>query len=370
MGYQKAVDALYETVFEPGSWSTAAVECARLVNGSTLFVQVVNPATGYVNVVSGHGLESLGIPAYEAHYYKLDVWRHGLLASPRDRVHLYPEVVAQSDYENSEVFNDWVKPVVGFDIYWGLGGVFDLGDGLVGALASHRSRRQGEMSETDRAVFQRLLPHVRRVIKLRRLAEAREAHANSLEALCDETSPPALLADENGRLVYANSRATTLLKRADGLKLRADSMIEARLPNETALLHREIAAACRLGTAEEADLRSPLRISQAGSTRPLVVTVSPVPLELFSQTSPRALVFIEDIWSTSAPPAEKIMFAFGLTVSEARLVASLSEGLALRDAALRNGIAYNTARAHLRNVLAKAGVTRQSELMLHVARLR
>ena len=369
MRYQKAVDALYETVFQPERWRDTATECATLVNGTTFFLQVANPLTRDVEVVAGHGLESLGLAAYETHYHKIDIWRDGLLRAAKDRIHLYPELVDQAEFEGSEIFGDWVKPVVGNEVFWGLGGCLRLPDGRISFLASHRSRRQGEMSEEERAVFQRLVPHVRRVLNLRRLVEEQSLRGKGLEAICDSASPAAVLVDSGGRLVYANKRATDIFKRNDGLKLRADWSIEARLKTETEMLRRQVATACQKELHLAAET-APLRITQSDVTKPLIVTVAPVPSDFFSLAFARAVIFIEDVWTVYSPSAEKIMLAFGLTPSEASLVASLSEGLALREAAAQIGIAYNTARAHLRNILAKAGVARQSELLLRVARLR
>src|SRR3954470_13043104 len=108
MAYQEAVDALYETVFQPDRWRDTAVQCAELVNGATFFLQVVDSATREVEGVAGHGLESLGLAAYEAHYHKIDIWRDGLLRAAKDRIHLYPEIVDQAKFEGSEIFDDWV----------------------------------------------------------------------------------------------------------------------------------------------------------------------------------------------------------------------------------------------------------------------
>ncbi len=59
--------------------------------------------------------------------------------------------------------------------------------------------------------------------------------------------------------------------------------------------------------------------------------------------------------------------AFGLTATEARLLAVIVEGRDTVLAAKRLGIAPTTARTHLQNVFAKTGTTRQSELVHFVA---
>ncbi len=371
MEYQKAIDALYDTVFEPENWRNTAIECAKLVNGATLFLLVADTRTGEVNVVAGHGLECLGLPAYESYYHKVDIWAQGLQHSAHGRIHLYHEIVDQARYENSEVFADWVKPGAGYDVFWGVGGALPLWDERhIAFLASHRSRRQGEMNAADRAALQALVPHVQRVLQLRRFVESHEARSSGLEAMCDASGVATLLVDEHGRVAHANRPAVELLRRNDGVRLRRDGVLVAAIASEDQCLHRQIAAACGVATMRAKDFDGPLRITRHDGTRPLIVSVGPVPTERFSMAGRRAIVFVEDVWATHPASAEKIALVFGVTPAEARLVAALSEGRTLMDAVHRLGISYNTGRAQLRSVLSKTGIRRQSELMLHTARLR
>jgi DNA-binding CsgD family transcriptional regulator len=54
---------------------------------------------------------------------------------------------------------------------------------------------------------------------------------------------------------------------------------------------------------------------------------------------------------------------YGLTPTESRLADLLLEGLDVRGAAQRLGITIETARFHLKRVLAKTDTRRQTELM-------
>jgi DNA-binding CsgD family transcriptional regulator len=54
---------------------------------------------------------------------------------------------------------------------------------------------------------------------------------------------------------------------------------------------------------------------------------------------------------------------FDLTPAEASLALALADGLTLDQAAERLKIRKNTARAHLRAIFAKIGVTRQTTLV-------
>jgi DNA-binding CsgD family transcriptional regulator len=59
----------------------------------------------------------------------------------------------------------------------------------------------------------------------------------------------------------------------------------------------------------------------------------------------------------------------GLTLGEARVAALIGAGLPPREAAGRPGISQETARTALKHVFAKAGVSRQGELVALLARL-
>lgn len=54
---------------------------------------------------------------------------------------------------------------------------------------------------------------------------------------------------------------------------------------------------------------------------------------------------------------------FGLSPAELRLTAALATGTALREAALRLGISYETARSQLKSVFSKTQTRRQVELV-------
>lgn len=58
---------------------------------------------------------------------------------------------------------------------------------------------------------------------------------------------------------------------------------------------------------------------------------------------------------------------YGLTPTENRLLHCLLEGLALKDAAFRLGVARTTARTHLQRIFDKTGVRRQTDLQRVIA---
>ena len=64
------------------------------------------------------------------------------------------------------------------------------------------------------------------------------------------------------------------------------------------------------------------------------------------------------------PEAAMLAQLFGLTVTEAALMAAIASGERLHQCATRRGVSLATVRAQLRNVFVKTGAGTQADLML------
>jgi DNA-binding CsgD family transcriptional regulator len=74
-------------------------------------------------------------------------------------------------------------------------------------------------------------------------------------------------------------------------------------------------------------------------------------------------LFIRDAERKSEASREMVRRLFDLTPAEASLALALANGLSLDEAAETLNIRKNTARAHLRSIFSKIGVTRQTTLV-------
>jgi DNA-binding CsgD family transcriptional regulator len=67
--------------------------------------------------------------------------------------------------------------------------------------------------------------------------------------------------------------------------------------------------------------------------------------------------------NTIDPSAETVQRLFAITAAEARLTLQLLQGRTLAQASEKLGISVETARTHLKHVLAKTGTRRQADLV-------
>jgi DNA-binding CsgD family transcriptional regulator len=76
-----------------------------------------------------------------------------------------------------------------------------------------------------------------------------------------------------------------------------------------------------------------------------------------------ALVQFSDPFAIPRSRSAVLRALYGLTPTESRLADLLLQGLEVRDAAERMTTTLETARFHLKRVMAKTGTRRQTELM-------
>src|SRR5688572_23798028 len=91
------ISTIYDAVFEPARWNIVAKAFADQVGGASCFILHADSAGATVDVLSGYGLEAAGVPSYEEHYHRLDIWKSALVADRSGDLLLYHQAVPQPD---------------------------------------------------------------------------------------------------------------------------------------------------------------------------------------------------------------------------------------------------------------------------------
>jgi DNA-binding CsgD family transcriptional regulator len=97
----------------------------------------------------------------------------------------------------------------------------------------------------------------------------------------------------------------------------------------------------------------------------LVAFVTPLrlfPTPSFEEGSAIAALFVTDPDEAVHADADALRAVWGLTRAEAKIAAALASGHSLRDVADERGITLNTARWHLKHILAKTETRTQAGL--------
>lgn len=215
-----------------------------------------------------------------------------------------------------------------------------------------------------------LLPHLQQVLRLRERLRAQQHEIQRLHAALDTLADGLLLVDADLRLRHHNAAAEAWLGSDAGLKLRHGCvrLVDARLQ---ARLEALVQAAQDPASALAASAAR-LLLPRSASRQPLQLSV--LPLEAARQwgaSSHIGLPVTRDgvVLQLHAPIMQAVvedmalMQGYGLTRREAELATWLRAGRCLADAAQTMRITAGTARQYLKQVFAKTGARRQSELV-------
>ena len=238
-------------------------------------------------------------------------------------------------------------------------------DGLQARLRFSRRRDEAPFSTRDREMLALITPHLRQAIgiysRLNHMASERDIYAGAV----DQLSVATIILDEKGRLLNTNAMATALLRKADGVSLRGKQLhVEGHSANRE--LQAALDSVIRAQQAGETSVVKALRVVRPGGRPALGLVIRPVPVSEWSegQAGPSAAVFISDPEQRESASGHTLGELFSLTPAEARVAILLARGLSLAEVAKAQNISPHTARAQLKSIFAKTGVSRQAELCL------
>lgn len=231
-----------------------------------------------------------------------------------------------------------------------------------------RARDSDPFVKEEAHLISLLAPHFARSLELRsRLTQSEMVNQIYADAM-DRLAVGGLVLDENGKIIVMNSIASDLLGRRDGLSM-VNGTVRATSTHDDRALQSLIRAALNAEVvAAEGGERlhaQALSITRPSGARDLGLVVNGIRLgnKISDRWRSGVTIFIRDPESAVRADPAILKQLFGFTQAESALATQLSKGESLEEAAAELNIRYNTARAHLRSMFAKTGVTRQAELV-------
>lgn len=237
-------------------------------------------------------------------------------------------------------------------------------DGTRYSLFVFRELAASGFDAEEASVCEILVSQLRRGMELSARLGATEIERALYSTVMDRLSVGVVMLDPNGRIVKCSASAEAALAARDGLQVQA-----GRLRATSAREDRELQQAIKAAAQSVVDGETPqgrgLSLTRPSGNRNVGVIVQPIPAgrRVGFATSATVAVYIRDPEANSEVESELVRQLFDLTPAEAAVARRLTAGLSLEDAASSLDISRNTARAHLRSIFSKSGITRQTELV-------
>lgn len=368
--YDRLIGLIYQGALEQQPWQSALPALREALDAQVVSLVLRPPSDHDQGVIlnslrpdRGEAASALADPsdwevsAYREQFFALDPF----VNLPLDSVVALEDILPDKELMRSDYYLHYLQPI---DLFRILGVDTAEPDGMLARLRFSRRRSEARFTRRDRKLLELITPHLRQAIriyaKLNRMTSERDVYAGAVSQLSVAT----IILDEQGRVLNTNAVARALLEQGDALSLRGERLhIEGRDINKE--LQQALANIIMAQQSGKASVVRALRVPRPAGGSDLGLVIRPVPTSQWSegQSSPCAAVFISDP-DLQQPASQQILGdLFELTPAEANLAILLARGLSLAEVSNAQNISQHTARAQLKSIFAKTGVSRQAELV-------
>lgn len=353
------IGQVYDAALDETLWPDFLERVADVVSGSSAHLFLQDMRTNAVPFMVTVRTDPHYVRLYETYYASVNPWIAPLARIPQGVAIASHRVMTQQVLTKTEFYSDYLRPR---DIGYAIGGMAMKNEAMISVLSIYRPDRAGGFSDRELTVSQSLLPHLRRALQIRdRLANSSIQQSAALDAL-ERIATATLIVSRDGRILYANSQAQSLLR--DGDAIRAVGGRLATIDRGTAdRLTRAIGGV--VDTAAERGGFSGGGFAIPREDRlPLTLLVAPFrpARNGFGASAPAAILFIRDPEQPTLPSLT-LQGIFGFTPAEAAVASALADGKSVEDIAALHGVSLNTVRTHLKTIFAKTGTNRQAQLV-------
>ncbi|WP_431024945.1 helix-turn-helix transcriptional regulator [Halomonas sp. H5] len=352
------VGQIYDGSLEEVPWKRALTSIHQRLEAKhvTLIIRPTTPEDNGLHVDIG-GAAQESVNAYYSQYYMMDPF----LGGSTEHMLAIDDIMDRPSWEGSPYYQQFLRHM---DIYHLMSAEMQLPDGESCRLVITRSHAAAPFSADDKAFCNTLLPHLRRALFMRSRVGCSNIIGKLYSGAVDSLMIATIIIDEHGKVMQCNQVADELLESRSGLRL-LKGRLEAEFGPENRQLQKLIKEAIAKSTSRDPHMAEAMSIMQSTGGEALGAVIQSIPISEWSEggVRPAVALFLRNPERSARAPQDVIRQLYGLTPSETALAAQLVDGFTLEETAENLGIKRNTARAHLRSIFSKTGVTRQTELV-------
>ena len=358
---QVLLDAIYEAPLTEPVWNDClkSLRQALQADGVILMLRPPNELERGVIIADGiPGLDGeIGDNPYSEQFYSIDPF----VNIPDNTTVTLDEHLDMTSLLDSEFYKLSMEP---FDIYHIAGIELSSGEDIDASLRLTRKRGRDSFNKDERALLNSLIPHLKRALRIHGRLESMSSEKELYAQAVSQLSVATFFLNDKQQLVDSNPMAQRLLGASRGISLNAGKLALQR-PVDNQKLRSAIEAALDARARGDNVFAQAMPVYDNSGDCQLGLTVRPLAVKRHREHDDEAVVaiFVSDAAATIEAPHSSLTQLFGLTPAESRLATALANGLSLDDASASLHISRNTARAHLRSIFSKTGVSQQTQLV-------
>ena len=352
------IDAIYERGFDHQDWNKVLEKLCHLLHANSAGLFFINFRQETFRILGEHGFPESFISSYQLGLGAEDKTATVMMALPEGAAHSAIDHKI-SEREHPFFYEKFLLPHnVG---YVGALNICNNERYFVG-IGIHRGMDQTQFNDDELSYLKRLYPHFRRVFGFSDILEQLKEKEDVFMSALSRIPIGVIIINSELEITYHNELAGALSKKDLGLKiennhLKLDTLSDQHLLKSSIieLLNHEI-------THKTLQIKSDFQISPL-TLMARNVESSAKPIK-FHQN--QIILYISYPELCSFSNADSLQAVYKLTVAEAHLALSLTNGLTLQNIAEDKNISVQTVRSQLKSVFNKMNVNSQSELVRHI----
>ena len=359
-----AIDKIYDVALEPTQWKDLLRHIGELVGAPQASLMLLGRTHDTMTDV-GYGRNEAAMALFNTRFRGEDRWLEPALKRGPGVVLTGQELCPTGTFEKTAYYQECMKPG---EVYDCLAVMLESDREFNAAVSFHRPDFLSPFGIAEKKVLSLLVPHLKRLVRIHRQLDSRSVAAGLQADVLDRLSFGVAILSSNNGVLFMNRVAQQITNERDGLRFTSKTLV-AQHPEDDARLAQAQQRALSISfipkTGKLCPRGSALSIRRPSFKRPYTVQIMPLNdhARIFGEVSQTALITITDPTAARSQASEALASAYGLTPTEIELTTKMGLGHSLKEAAEQLSISEHTARWHLKNVLSKVGVGRQSELV-------
>jgi len=351
------IDQIYEAAFLPDTWYPILDHMAAAAGAQgTSLVSTMAPSTKWL---ASPSLEDMKIKMIDEGWYRYNTRTDKLLSIEHHGFVNEADFFTEHDYNTMPIFTGMMQPLgYGF----GTSTFISTPSGEKIIVAVEKKKATGPVERSAIAYLDQLRPHLARAAMMSSRLEFERINA-AVEALQMANLPCAVLRHD-GKVVAGNR---LLEEFAPQLTIAARDLVRFEYAPANALLAETLENARTGGSIASRSFPLP----RTGDAPPAIVHLMPVrgsARDIF--LSAALFLIVTPVDRSRVPTAETIQGLFDLTPAEARVARSLAAGRDVTATAEQLAVSAETVRSHVKSILSKSGMQRQTDFVAAVASVR
>jgi DNA-binding CsgD family transcriptional regulator len=353
---------VYTAAAEPEHWADFLQSMKNTIGGTACSIIVRDERQeGMGQHAVSIGVEDKFIRAYKDYYSSINIVYDASLAISPDSSYIgtLQSCIDMETYRKSEIYNDYARPQ---NLFHQCSALLARKESYAAAISFMRPECEGPYGDEHVQSLTLLAPHLSQAFQLHNTLRSFETSVAGLSAALDQSETAIFLLDGTGRLQKFNAAGYRLIAQGNVLCLR-DRLLQPRLQKNSAEFDRLIGLTCATGAGRGLCPGGVMLLHRTAG-RPLHCKLTPFYSDKpFLETSPSAILFVQDPDRAPASRGDVLLSLYGLTPSEAQLADLLLAGETVTTAAEKRHTTEESARTQLKSIFRKTGTNRQTELI-------